>query len=153
MSAIFSGSLIMQGRVKWVENALFLAQSGSGHTITIDGPPDGGGQNLGVRPMEMVLLAVGGCSAYDVVHILKKARQPVTDCEVKLEAERADATPAVFTKIHMHFIVKGKKALKEAQVERAVSLSAEKYCSASIMLSKSVDITHSFEVQVDDGNE
>lgn len=139
----------MEGRVKWVENALFMAQSGSGHAIAIDGPADGGGQNLGVRPMEMVLLGVGGCSAYDVVHILKKARQPILDCEVKLNAERADATPAVFTKIHMHFIVKGKSELKEAQVERAVKLSAEKYCSASIMLSKSVEITHSFEVHVE----
>lgn len=139
----------MEGRVKWIENALFLAQSGSGHTITIDGPADGGGQNLGVRPMEMVLLGVGGCSAYDVVHILKKARQPVIDCEVKLNAERADAVPAVFTKIHMHFIVKGKAELKESQVERAVHLSAEKYCSASIMLAKSVEITHSFEVHVE----
>lgn len=143
----------MQGRVKWVENALFVAQSESGHSIVIDGPPDGGGQNLGVRPMELVLLGVGGCSTYDVVHILKKARQPVTDCEVKLEAERADAVPAVFTKINMHFIVKGSAKLKEAQVERAVKLSAEKYCSASIMLAKSVEITHSYEVVVEENNE
>ena len=143
----------MEGRVKWVENALFLAQSESGHSIVIDGPAEGGGQNLGVRPMEMVLLGVGGCSTYDVVHILKKARQPVTDCEVVLNAERADAVPAVFTRINMHFIVKGGQGLKEAQVERAVKLSAEKYCSASIMLSKSVEITHSFEIKLDSENE
>lgn len=143
----------MEGRVKWVENALFVAQSGSGHAIVIDGPPDGGGQNLGVRPMEMLLLGVGGCSTYDVVHILKKARQPVTDCEVELKAERAETVPAVFTKIHMHFIVKGSAALKEAQVERAVKLSAEKYCSASIMLAKSVEITHSYEVKLESDNE
>lgn len=143
----------MEGRVKWVENALFLAQSESGHSIVIDGPTDGGGQNLGVRPMEMVLLGVGGCSTYDVVHILKKARQPVTDCEVVLHAERADAVPAVFTRINMHFIVKGGDGLKEVQVERAVKLSAEKYCSASIMLSSSVEITHSFEIKLESENE
>ncbi len=140
----------MQGRVKWVENALFVAQSDSGHAIMMDGPPAGGGQNLGVRPMEMILLGVGGCSTYDVVQILKKARQPVIDCEVRLNAERAETTPAVFTKIQMHFVVTGKADLKAAQVERAVKLSAEKYCSASIMLGKSVDITHSFEIVFED---
>ncbi len=143
----------MLGRVKWVENALFVAQSGSGHTVVMDGPADGGGQNLGIRPMEMLLLGTGGCSAYDVVHILKRSRQPVTDCEVKLEAERADTVPAVFTKIHMHFIIKGKAALKSSQVERAVKLSAEKYCSASIMLSKVAEITHSHEIIVEENDE
>ena len=140
----------MQGRVKWVENAKFLAESGSGHAIVMDGPPEGGGQNLGVRPMEMLLLGVGGCSAYDVVHILKKARQPIIDCEVELNAERAETVPKVFTKINMHFIVIGKVALKDAQVSRAVSLSAEKYCSASIMLAHSVEITHSYEVKIEE---
>ncbi|HFE38407.1 MAG TPA: peroxiredoxin, partial [Gammaproteobacteria bacterium] len=94
----------MQGRVKWVENAMFLGQSGSGHTVVMDGPPESGGQNLGLRPMEMLLLGVGGCSVFDVVSILKKSRQPVTDCEVELSAERAETVPKVFTKLNMHFI-------------------------------------------------
>jgi len=140
----------MQGRVKWVENAMFLGQSESGHSVIMDGPPENGGQNLGLRPMEMILLGVGGCSAFDVVAILKKSRQPVTDCEVSLNAERADSVPKVFTKINMHFIVTGKKDIKESQVERAVKLSAEKYCSASIMLSQSVEITHSFELRLEE---
>jgi len=140
----------MQGRVKWVENAMFLAKSGSGHAVVMDGPPEGGGQNMGVRPMEMLLLGVGGCSAYDVVHILKKARQPIMDCEVELNAERAETIPKVFTEINMHFIVKGKEGLKAAQVERAVKLSAEKYCSASIMLAHAVKITHSHEMVLED---
>ena len=143
----------MKARVKWVENALFMAQSGSGNVVAIDGPPDGGGENLGVRPMEMLLMGVGGCSAYDVVLILKRSRQPVLDCEVKLEAERADSVPAVFTKIHMHFVVTGKSGMKPAQVERAVKLSAEKYCSASIMLAKSVEISHTHEVIIEGENE
>ena len=137
----------MEGRVKWVENAMFLGQSGSGHSVIMDGPPENGGQNLGLRPMEMLLLGVGGCSAFDVVAILKKSRQPVVDCEVLLSAERADTVPKVFTKINMHFIVKGSEGIKESQVERAVKLSAEKYCSASIMLAHSVEMTHSFELK------
>lgn len=137
----------MEGRVKWVENAMFLGQSGSGHSVVMDGPPENGGQNLGLRPMEMLLLGVGGCSAFDVVAILKKSRQPVVDCEVLLSAERAETVPKVFTKINMHFIVKGSEGIKKSQVERAVKLSAEKYCSASIMLAHSVEMTHTFELK------
>lgn len=143
----------MQGRVKWIENAMFLGQSGSGHSVVMDGPPENGGQNLGLRPMEMLLLGVGGCSAFDVVAILKKSRQPVVDCEVELKAERADTVPKVFTKINMHFIVVGKPGIKESQVERAVMLSAEKYCSASIMLAHSVEISHSFELRIESLND
>jgi len=136
----------MKAEIKWVGDAMFLGESGSGHAIIMDGPPDHGGRNMGVRPMEMLLLGVGGCSSFDVVDILKKSRQNVTGCHTKLEAERADAVPAVFTKLHIHFVVSGKD-LKEKQVERAVSLSAEKYCSASIMLGKAgVAVTHSFEI-------
>lgn len=136
----------MKARIKWVEEAMFVGESGSGHAVVIDGPADGGGRNLGVRPMEMLLLGTGACSSYDVVHILRKGRHPVTDCVCELEAERADAVPAVFTKIHMHFIVTG-HGLKEGVVKRAIELSAEKYCSASIMLGKVVEITHDYEIR------
>jgi len=136
----------MKARVKWVEEAMFVGESGSGHAVVMDGPADGGGRNLGVRPMEMLLLGTGACSSYDVVHILRKGRHPVTDCVCELEAERADAVPAVFTKIHMHFIVTG-NGLKESVVQRAIELSAEKYCSASIMLGKTVEITHDYEIR------
>lgn len=126
---------------------MFIGESGSGHTVVMDGPPDQGGRNMGVRPMEMLLLGVGGCSSYDVMSMLNKARQQVVDCRVELEAERADAVPAVFTRISMHFIVTG-VGLKDSQVKRAVELSAEKYCSASIMLGAAgVEISHSYEVQ------
>ncbi len=135
----------MKARVKWIENVSFLGESGSGHAVLMDGPPEGGGRNLGPRPMEMLLLGAGGCTAYDVVAILKKSRQDMTDCSVEIEAERASEDPKVFTKIHFHFVVKG-KSLKPAQVERAISLSAEKYCSASIMLGKTAAITHDFEI-------
>lgn len=135
----------MKGRVKWVEQATFLAESGSGHAVVIDGAPEHGGRNLGVRPMEMVLLGTGACSAFDVVHILKKGRQPVTDVVVEMNSERAENEPKVFTKIHMHFIVTGNN-LPEKQVERAVQLSAEKYCSATQMLNKTAEITHDFEI-------
>jgi putative redox protein len=135
----------MKARVKWVEAATFVGESGSGHAVVMDGPPDSGGRDLGVRPMEMLLLGMGGCTAFDVMHILGKARQPVTDCVVELEAERAAAEPKVFTRIHVHFKVTGHN-LPEKQVARAVELSAEKYCSASIMLGKSAEITHDFEV-------
>lgn len=132
--------------VRWAQNACFEGTTGSGHTVTMDGPPDHGGENKGPRPMEMMLLGLGGCSSFDVMSILKKSRQAVTDCECKVEAERADAVPAVFTKIHLHFVVSGQK-LKENLVKRAVDLSAEKYCSASIMLAAGgVEITHSYEV-------
>ena len=135
----------MKARVKWVEAATFLGESGSGHSVVMDGPPDSGGRDLGVRPMEMLLLGMGGCTAFDVVHILKKARQPVAECVVELSAERAEAEPKVFTRIHVHFIVSG-EGLAEKQVARAVELSAEKYCSASLMLGKTAEISHDFEI-------
>ena len=131
----------MKARVKWVESTLMLGESGSGHALVMDGPPESGGRNLGVRPMEMLLLGLGGCTQFDVVHILRKGRHKVTRCEVEIEAERADSGPKVFTKIHIQFIVAGAD-LKKKTVERAIRLSAEKYCSASIMLDQSVDITH-----------
>ncbi len=135
----------MKARIKWIENVSFVAESGSGHAMVIDGAPEGGGRDLGPRPMEVVLMGTGGCTAYDVMHILRKSRAPVTDCMLEIEAERAKEDPKVFTKIHFHFVVTG-KGLKPAQVERAVQLSAEKYCSASIMLSKTAAITHDFEI-------
>jgi len=124
---------------------MFIGESGSGHTVVMDGPPDGGGHNLGIRPMEMLLIGMGGCTAYDVVHILKKSRQDVEDCVVEIEAQRADSVPKVFTQIHVHFIVRG-KGLTDAAVQRAVDLSAEKYCSASIMLGKVAAISHDYEI-------
>ena len=136
----------MKARIKWVDEAMFVGESGSGHAVVMDGPAEGGGRNLGVRPMEMLLIGTGGCSAYDVVSILRKGRHPITDCVCELEAERAEGVPAVFTKINMHFIVTG-NGLKEQVVKRAVELSAEKYCSASIMLGKSVEISHDFEIR------
>jgi putative redox protein len=135
----------MKARVKWVEGVTFLGEAGSGHSVVMDGPPEHGGRNLGVRPMEMLLLGMGGCTAFDVMHILKKARQPVTDCVVELEAERAGEEPKVFTKIHAHFVITG-SAVKEDRVKRAVELSAEKYCSASIMLGATASITHDYEI-------
>jgi putative redox protein len=135
----------MKARVKWVEDVTFVGESGSGHAVVMDGPPESGGRNLGVRPMEMLLIGMGGCTAFDIVLILKKARQLVTDCVVEIEAERADTVPRVFTRIHVHFIVTG-FGLSDKQVARAVELSAEKYCSASIMLGKSVNITHDYEL-------
>ena len=135
----------MQATVKWIDGRSFVGESGSGHSVVMDGPADHGGRNIGIRPMEMILLGVGGCSSYDVMDILQKGRHEVTDCIAELTAERVDAVPSVFSKIHLHFKVSGKN-LKDAVVERAVKLSAEKYCSASIMLGKSVDITHDYEV-------
>jgi putative redox protein len=136
----------MKATVKWTDGAMFVGESGSGHTVVMDGPEDLGGRNLAARPMEMLLLGTGGCSIYDVLSMLKKSRQQVVDCRVEMDAERADAVPAVFTRINMHFIVTG-VALKESHVKRAVELSAEKYCSASIMLGAAgVEITHSFEI-------
>ncbi|MCE2999674.1 MAG: OsmC family protein [Betaproteobacteria bacterium] len=136
----------MKARIKWIENVSFVAESGSGHALVMDGAPEGGGRNLGPRPMEVVLMGTGGCTAYDVVHILRKSRAPVSDCVVEIEAERAAEDPKVFTRIHFHFIVSG-KGLKPAQVERAVHLTAEKYCSASIMLGKTAAISHDFEIR------
>jgi putative redox protein len=135
----------MKARIKWVENVCFVGESETGHAVVLDGAPDAGGRNLGMRPMEMLLIGMGACTSFDVVTILKKARQPVTDCVAEIEAERANEIPKVFTNIHVHFVVTG-KGLNATQVERAVKLSAEKYCSASIMLGKSVDITHDFEI-------
>lgn len=137
----------MKASVDWTGNASFRATSGSGHSVQLDGPPDHGGQNLGPRPMELLLMGLGGCSSFDVMSILTKSRQDVTACHAELEAERADAVPAVFTRIHLHFVVTGHN-LGEKQVQRAVSLSAEKYCSASIMLEQAgVEITHSHEIR------
>lgn len=135
----------MKARVKWLDHMSFVGESGSGHSVVMDGAPEAGGRNLGVRPMEMLLLGLGGCSSFDVVMILQKSRQAISDCEVLLEAERANEDPKVFTRIHMHFIVKGHN-LSTDKVERAVKLSAEKYCSASMMLGKTAEITHDFEV-------
>lgn len=135
----------MKATVKWKGQASFEARSGSGHTITLDGPPDAGGQNQGPRPMEMLLLGLGGCTTFDVVHILQRGRHDVTHCEVAIEAERAPSPPQVFTKIHLHYKVAG-NGLTEAVVARAIALSAEKYCSASLMLGKTADISYDFEL-------
>ncbi|WP_414981008.1 OsmC family protein [Congregibacter sp.] len=136
----------MQTTVKWVDGAMFLGESGSGHSVVMDGPEDLGGRDLGPRPMEMLLMGTGGCAMFDVVSMLKKSRQPLQDCRVEIQAERADAVPAVFTRLNMHFVVSG-AGLKDSQVKRAVELSAGKYCSASIMLGAAgVEITHSYEV-------
>lgn len=135
----------MRARIKWVENVSFLAQSESGHSVLMDGAPAAGGQNLGPRPMELLLMGTGGCTAFDVVTILKKGRADVIDCEVALDATRAETDPKVFTHIRMHFKVKGRQ-LKVEQVKRAIELSAEKYCSASIMLGATVKISHDFEI-------
>ncbi|MGE3297583.1 MAG: OsmC family protein [Porticoccaceae bacterium] len=137
----------MKAVVKWVDNAMFLGESGSGHAVVMDGPEDHGGRNLGIRPMEMLLIGMGGCASFDVMSILQKARQQVRHCRAELEAERADAVPAVFTRINIHFVVEGVD-LKEAQVKRAVELSAQKYCSASIMFAQAgVVVTHSYAVE------
>lgn len=136
----------MKASIQWVKDVSFVAESGSGHAVVLDGAPEYGGRNIGARPMELLLMGVGGCASFDVVTILKKARQQVTDVRAELSAERADTIPKVFTKIHLHFIVTG-KALKESQVKKAVELSAEKYCSASAMLmAGGVEITHDYEV-------
>lgn len=125
-----------------------MAESGSGHAVVMDGPPEHGGRNLGVRPMEMLLLGLGGCTQFDVVHILRKGRHQVSRCEVELEAQRAETEPKVFTRIHVHFILSG-PGLSEKAVQRAVSLSAENYCSASLMLGEVAEISHDFELVVD----
>ena len=135
----------MKARIKWVDGMTFIGESESGHAVVMDASPEVGGRNLGPRPMEMLLLGAGGCSSIDVMMILKKSRQAVSDCYVEMSAERAETDPKVFTKIHMHFVVKGKDIKPEA-VEKAVKLSAEKYCSASIMLGATAEMTHDFEV-------
>ena len=137
----------MKAIVHWTGNASFKAESASGHSVQMDGPPNLGGENLGPRPMEMLVMGMGGCASFDVVSMLQKGRQDVLSCLTEVDAERADAVPAVFTKIHLQFIVGGRK-LKESQVKRAVSLSAEKYCSASIMMEKAgVEVTHSYVIE------
>ncbi|SFM24043.1 putative redox protein [Ectothiorhodospira mobilis] len=136
----------MKTRIHWLENVTFVGESPSGHALVMDGAPEQGGRNLGPRPMEMLLLGLGGCTAFDVVQILQKARQPIMDCEVEISAERADEPPRVYTAIHVHFIVTG-EGLSEKQVARAVALSADKYCSASIMLGKTARISHDFEIR------
>lgn len=135
----------MTTRIKWAGDALFIGEAESGHALIMDGPPENGGRNMGVRPMEMLLLGMGGCSTFDVIHILQKGRHDITDCVAEITAERAKTVPKVFTKIHIHFIVTGHQ-LKQSAVERAVQLSAQKYCSATIMLEKSVNISHDCEV-------
>lgn len=137
----------MKVRIKWVEDVSFVGESETGHAVVLDGAPENGGRNIGMRPMEMLLIGMGACTSFDVVTILKKARQPIINCVAEIDATRAEEIPKVFTKIHVHFVITGNQ-LNEAQVERAVKLSAEKYCSASIMLGKSVYITHDFEIKL-----
>ena len=136
----------MKARIKLVEGMTFVAESGTGHAVVVDGAPDVGGRDLGPRPMELVLMGTGACSAIDVVHILRKARQRVTDCTVELDADRAETDPKVFTRIHFRFVVEG-HALVPAQVERAVNLSKEKYCSATAMLARTAAITTEFVIE------
>lgn len=137
----------MECTVRWagVSGMTFVAETGSGHLVAMDGAPDGGGRNLAPRPMEMVLLGTGGCTAYDVVLILRKSGQKISNCEVRLMAERAEKEPKVFTKVHFHFVITGRN-VKSNTIERAIKLSHEKYCSASIMMEKTAEITHSYEI-------
>jgi len=141
----------MKARIKWMEQRRFVAETGSGHTIEMDGPPDHGGRNLAARPMEMILVGLGGCSAFDVVEILEKSQQSIEDCQIIIEARRADDIPAVFTEIHLHFILVG-AGLNERFVKRAVELSMEKYCSVAMMLRDSVDVSYDYEVLTDSTN-
>ena len=137
----------MQTTVKWVDGVMFLGESGSGHSVVMDGAPDQGGRNMGARPMEMILLGLGGCASFDVMTMLQKGRQQVSDCRVEISAQRVNAVPAVFSSIHLEFVLSGSN-LKESQVKRAVELSAEKYCSASIMLEAAgVEISHSYRIE------
>lgn len=136
----------MHASVKWLDRAMFVGEAGSGHAVVMDGPPDHGGRNMGPRPMEMILLGLGGCASFDVMSILQKSRQKVTDCRVDITAERAEGIPSPFTRIHMNFVVAG-QGVKESQVKKAVELSAEKYCSASIMLEAAgVELSHGYEI-------
>lgn len=136
----------MKARVKWIDGLMFVGESGSGHAIVMDGAPEHGGRDLGVRPMEMLLLGLGGCTGIDVMLILRKGREAVTDCIVEIEAERAETDPKIFTRIHMHYVVEGTN-LNPAKVERAIALSAEKYCSATAMLGRVATITHDYEIK------
>ena len=138
----------MKAKLKWIDGVCFMGETGSGHAVVMEGAPEGGGRKLGPRPMELVLLGTAGCTSYDVLSILRKSRQDVRDCWVELDAERAEVDPKVFTRIHFHFVVTG-RGLKADAVERAIKLSAEKYCSASIMLAKTAEITHDFELRED----
>jgi len=141
----------MESTIRWMGNDAgmsFVAESGSGHAVVMDGAPEAGGRNLGMRPMELILAGTGGCTAFDVVLILKKGRHAVTGCEVSLQAERADTDPKVFTRVHFHYRVKGRQ-LKRDAVARAIELSKDKYCSASIMLAETAEITHDFEIVED----
>jgi putative redox protein len=135
----------MKANIRWTGDVSFTGTADSGHTVIMDGAPESGGQNKGARPMELVLIGMGGCTAYDVVHILRKSRQEITDCVAEIEAKRAETDPKVFTNIHIHFIVTGKN-LDEKKVQHAIELSATKYCSASIMIGKTAKITHDFEL-------
>ncbi|MCP4431154.1 MAG: OsmC family protein [Gammaproteobacteria bacterium] len=135
----------MKCRVKWLDNMSFVGESGSGHSIVMDGAPEFGGRDLGIRPMEMLLLGLGGCTAFDIVTILQKSRQNIEDCEVSIEAERATEIPKVFTRIHIHFTISGRE-LDRNKVGKAVNLSADKYCSASEMLGKTAEMSHDFEI-------
>jgi len=136
----------MKATVKWVDGLMFVGESGSGHALVMDGAKEAGGSDKGVRPMEMLLLGLGGCTGVDVVMILKKGREKISDCIVEIEAERAETEPKVFSRIHLHYVVSGQD-LDPAKVERAIELSAEKYCSASAMLAKTAEITHDFEIR------
>lgn len=136
----------MKARVKLVEGITFVAESGSGHAVVMDASPEVGGRDMGARPMEMLLMGAGGCSAIDVVHILRKARQDLVDCVVEVEADRAEEDPKVFTRIHLHYVVTGRK-LNPVHVERAIKLSKEKYCSATIMLAKTAEVTADWEIR------
>ena len=136
----------MKAKVKWVQDVMFLGESGSGHSVVMDGAPDAGGRNLGFRPMEMMLMGLAGCSAFDVVLILKRSREDITDCVVDVDGDRADTDPKVFTQVRMHYIVTGRN-LDAKKVERAVKLSEEKYCSASAMFGKTATLTHTIEIR------
>jgi putative redox protein len=136
----------MRTEIQWVNNVHFTAEADSGHTVMIDGPPDSGGQNMGSRPMELMLMGVGGCTSFDVVNILVKARQKVTQCVTQITAQRADTVPQVFESIHIHFLLSGED-LDEKRIERAIHLTSEKYCSASILMQRAgVEVSHSFEI-------
>lgn len=145
-SIVERGGRTMKTRIKWIEGVAFAGESGSGHAVVMDGAPESGGRNLGPRPMEMVLLGLGGCTAFDVVTILRKARQPVDDCVIEVEAQRAESVPKVFTAIHLRYVVTGRN-LDEKQVSRAVNLSADKYCSVSRMLAATVQLSHDYVIQ------
>ena len=140
----------MHARIKWLDHMSFVGEASSGHSVVMDGSPEHGGRNLGPRPMEMILLGLGGCTSFDIVSILQKSRVDVEDCIVEIEAQRADEIPAVFTKIHVHYIVKG-TGLQDKHVKRAVELTSEKYCSVSMMLKNAVELSYDYEI-VDSGN-